>query len=123
MAKKRIKIERVRHEIDASGESLGRLACRIARLLRGKHKTEFVPHIDLGDFVVITNIKKIKFTGKKFQQKVYYSHSGYPGGLKVKKLSELFEKRPEEVLKRAVRGMLPNNKLRPNMLKRLTFKK
>ena len=123
MQKKKIQINRVRHEIDATGESLGRLATRVAKILRGKHKPEFLPHVDLGDFVVIINVDKIKFTGKKLLQKVYYSHSGYIGGLKTKKLSELFEQRPGEVLKRAVRGMLPNNKLRPGMLKRLTFKK
>jgi len=117
------KIERVRHEIDASGQALGRLAVRVARLLRGKHKPEFMPHIDLGDFVIVKNIKDLKFTGKKFFQKVYYSHSGYPGGLKVKKLEKLFKERPDEVLKKAVYGMLPPNKLRAKMLKRLIINK
>lgn len=124
MAKKSLpKIERIRHEIDATEQSLGRLATRIATLLRGKHKTDFMPHIDIGDFVVVDNIAKLKFTGNKFTQKKYFSHSGYPGGLKTVKLDELFAKRPEEVLRRAVRGMLPNNKLRNNMLKRLSVKK
>jgi large subunit ribosomal protein L13 len=112
-------LERKTHTIDAAGKVLGRLASEIAVLLRGKHKPTFVPYKDEGDFVVVKNIKNIKITGKKLEQKKYYRHSGYPGGLKEISLKKLFEKKPAEVLKKAVRGMLPRNKLRKEMIKRL----
>ena len=111
-----------KHEIDASGKILGRLATEIAGLLRGKHKVDFDYHIDNGDFVVIANAKKIKVTGNKLQQKLYRHHSGYPGGLKEMTMEKLFKKDPAEVLRRAVYNMLPKNKLRQHMIKRLTFK-
>ncbi|MCX7779135.1 MAG: 50S ribosomal protein L13 [Patescibacteria group bacterium] len=109
------------YTIDAANKPLGRLASQIATLLIGKHKTGFVPYKDLGDIVLVKNIEKIKFTGKKLEQKKYYHHTGYPGGLKTKKLKELFEKNPKEVLIRAVSRMLPKNKLRKFRIKRLKF--
>jgi len=114
-------IERKTHIIDATGRVLGRLASQIAILLRGKHKPDFVPHKDMGDFVVVKNVKNIKITGKKIKQKKYYRHSGYLGGLKEIPLEKLFKERPEEVLRRAVYGMLPKNKLRERQIKRLKF--
>jgi large subunit ribosomal protein L13 len=114
-------MERETHKIDASGKVLGRLASEIVVLLRGKHKPFFVPHKDMGDFVLVKNVSQLRFTGKKMDQKKYYHHSGYLGGLKETPLKTLFEKRPEEVLKRAVYGMLPKNKLRPKQIKRLKF--
>lgn len=110
------------HTIDATGKVLGRLATEIAVLLRGKHKPDFVPYKDMGDFVVVKNVDKIKVTGKKIEKKKYYHHSGYLGGLKETPLKKLFEKNPAEVLRRAVWGMLPSNKLRPEQIKRLKFK-
>jgi large subunit ribosomal protein L13 len=114
-------IERQKHQLDATDRSAGRLATEIATLLRGKHKPEFVPHVDMGDIVEVSNASRMRFTGKKLEQKKYYRYSGYPGGIKETKLSELKEEKPEEVLERAVRNMLPANKLRKNMLKRLTI--
>jgi large subunit ribosomal protein L13 len=113
------KINRKIHKIDVTNQPLGRVATQTATLLRGKHKPEFEPHMDCGDFVEISNIDKIKFSGKKLEQKKYYHYSGYPGGLKETSLEDLFKKNPAAVLKKAVRGMLPNNRLRKNMLKRL----
>ena len=110
------------HTIDATGKVLGRLATEIAVLLRGKHKPDFVPYKDMGDFVVVKNVDKIKVTGKKIEKKKYYRHSGYLGGLKEIPLKKLFEKNPAEVLRKAVWGMLPSNKLRPEQIKRLKFK-
>jgi len=110
------------HIIDASDKSLGRLATKIANLLRGKHKPDFVPYKDVGDFVVVKNIKKIKFTGKKLEKKKYYHHSGYLGGLKEIPLKKIFQKNPQAVLKKAVWGMLPKNKLRAQIIKKLKFK-
>jgi len=111
-----IKIERKLHKIDAKDKSIGRLATQIALILRGKNKAEYLPHLDMGDIVQVVNIDKIKFTGKKIEQKKYYKYSGYPGGLKTKKIIDL---KPADVLKRAVRDMLPPTKHRVNMLKRL----
>ena len=116
-------MKRETHTIDATGKVLGRLAVQIALLLRGKDKTGFAPYKDEGDFVVIKNVDKIKFTGKKMGQKQYFHHSGYLGGMKAIPLEKLFEQRPEEVLKIAVFGMLPKNKLRSVMIKRLKFTK
>lgn len=112
-------IKRETHIIDAKGKSLGRLASQIAILLQGKHKPEWKPHLDIGDFVVVKNIKEVKITGKKMAQKKYYHHSGYPGGLKETPLEKLFQQKPGEVLRKAVMGMLPKNKLRRNFIKRL----
>lgn len=116
------KIERKSHKINAEGEAIGRLASRIAIILRGKNKPAYQPHLDCGDIVEVENIAKAKYTGKKVEQKKYFRFSGYPGGLKAKKLSELKEENPAEVLKRAVREMLPPNKLRGGMLKRLIIR-
>ena len=114
-------MQRKTHTIDATGKVLGRLAVEIAILLRGKNKPDFAPYKDEGDFVVIKNVGKLKFTGKKIEQKKYYHHSGYLGGLKEKSLKELLEENPSEILKKAVWGMLPRNKLRERMIKRLKF--
>ncbi len=115
-------IERKLHKIDAEGQSIGRLATNIALILRGKNKPEYQAHLDLGDIVEVSNIDKVKFTGKKLDQKQYYHYSGYIGGLKTKKMSEIFEKNPGDILYRAVREMLPNTRLRNGMLKRLIIK-
>ncbi|MBL7150028.1 MAG: 50S ribosomal protein L13 [Candidatus Pacebacteria bacterium] len=115
-------MERKTHIIDATGKVLGRLAAEIAILLRGKHKPDFVPYKDTGDFVVVKNINKIKFTGKKIEKKKYFRHSGYLGSLKEIPLKTLFKKDPSKVLQRAVFGMLPKNKLRAKMIKRLKIK-
>jgi large subunit ribosomal protein L13 len=116
------KIERKLHRVDAEGQSVGRIASQIAILLRGKNKTSFVPHIDAGDIVEVTNIDKLKFTGKKLDQKLYYRHSGYPSGLKTKKMGDMVEKNSPEILKRAVRDMLPPVKFRDAMLKRIIMR-
>jgi len=97
--------------IDAEGKVLGRLATEVAVLLRGKKNPKYVDFMDSGDFVIVINAEKIRVTGKKLEQKKYYSHSGYPGGLKEKSLKELLEKKPEEVIRKAVWGMIPKNKL------------
>lgn len=115
-------MDRKKQIIDATDRPLGRLASEIAIILRGKNKPEFQPHLDLGDVVEIKNIDKMVLTGKKLEQKKYYRHSGYPGGIKEEKAGDLMEKNPGEVLKRAVRKMLPDNRLRKNMLKRLIIK-
>lgn len=105
--------------IDADGRILGRLATEVATLLRGKRKPEFTPFIDCGDFVVVINAEKINVTGKKIEQKKYYHHSGYPGGIKVKTLKELLETKPEEVVRKAVWGMIPKGKLGRAVYKKL----
>ena len=116
-------IERKLHKLDASGEAPGRLATKIATILRGKNKPEFQPHMDLGDIVEVANISEMKFSGKKLEQRQYHHYSGYLGGLKSKKMGEVFANDPGDVLYRAVREMLPNIKLRTAMLKRLIIKK
>ena len=105
--------------INAEGKILGRLATEISILLRGKKKPEFVNFMDSGDFVIVINAEKVNITGKKIEQKKYYSHSGYPGGLKEKTLKELLEKKPEEVIRKAVWGMIPRNKLSRAVYKKL----
>ncbi len=112
-------IKREWHLIDAKGKILGRTASQIALLLMGKAKANFVKNLDLGDFVVVVNAKDVKTTGNKEDLKNYYRHSGYPGGFKKETLSELRERNPEEIINRAVSGMLPQNKLKAKMLKRL----
>lgn len=107
------------HLIDAKGEVLGRLASRIAYLLMGKHKKEYSPHLDMGDYVVVINSSKIKVTGKKLDQKVYFRHSGYPGGLKKVTLGKLLAKNPGRVIELAVKRMLPSNRLRTRRMRRL----
>lgn len=116
-------MKRETHTIDATGKVLGRLATQIAVLLRGKHKPDFVPYRDMGALVLVKNVGKMKITGKKIEQKKYYRHSGFIGSLKEIPLKTLFKTAPEEVLKKAVYGMLPKNKLRPKQIKRLKFTK
>lgn len=105
--------------VDASQKPVGRLASRIAQVLSGKHKPTFTPHQDVGDYVIVTNALKMVFTGNKIEQKKYYRHSQYPGGLKTVPLKEMLEKHPERVIALAVKGMLPQNKLRDRRLKKL----
>lgn len=116
-------MQRTIHTIDATDKVLGRLASQIAILLRGKDRPDFMPHKDEGAVVVVENIKNIKVTGKKMEQKKYYHHSGYLGGLKTIPMKTIFKTKPEEILKEAVLGMLPKNKLRAKMIKRLRFAK
>ncbi len=112
-------IEREWYLVDAEGETLGRLATRIADTLRGKRKAAYTPHVDTGDFVVVVNAEKIAVTGKKLDEKIYYRHSGYPGGLKQRTLREQLERQPTEVLRKAVKGMLPRNRLSRAQLTKL----
>lgn len=112
-------IERDWYVVDAEGKNLGRLAVRIADMLRGKNKPDFTPHVDTGDFVVVVNAGKIAVTGNKLDDKRYYRHSGYPGGLRERTLREQLERRPTEVLRRAVRGMLPRNRLGRAQIRKL----
>ncbi len=106
--------------VDAADKTLGRLASQIASVLRGKHKPTFTPHVDTGDFVIVLNADKIKLTGNKLQNKLYYRHTGYPGGIKVKSAGDILQsKRPEELLEKAVKGMLPHNSLGRQMFKKL----
>jgi len=108
-----------KHVIDAKNKILGRLAVEIANLLRGKGKVDFVPYLDKGDEVVVFNTDKVRVTGKKLKNKIYYRHSGYPGGLKETRLEEAMEKDSREVIRKAVYGMLPKNKLRNKLIKKL----
>jgi large subunit ribosomal protein L13 len=112
-------MERETHTINAEGKVLGRLAVEVALLLRGKNKPNFILNQDIGDFVNVENIRKMKITGKKLEQKKYYHHSGYLGNLKETLMKKLFEENPAEILRKAVYGMLPANKLRAGQLKRL----
>ena len=112
-------IERRWYIVDADGKNLGRLATQIADTLRGKTKPQYTPHVDTGDFVVVVNAEKIAVTGKKLEEKIYYRHSGYPGGLKQRTLREQLERRPTEVLRLAVKGMLPKNRLAARQLTKL----
>ena len=105
--------------VDANGAVLGRLASRVAHRLRGKHDPRFTPHVDTGDWVIIINAEKIVLTGRKLDQKIYYRHSGYIGGLKQMTAKELLEKKPEELVRSAVKGMLPKNKLGRRLFKKL----
>lgn len=112
-------IERQWHVIDASGKILGRVATQVTGLLMGKHKPIFSRNLDTGDFVVVTNADKVKVTGNKMKQKIYYRHSGYPGGLKSTTLEEMMQTHPDRVIEHAVKGMLPHNRLGAKMLKKL----
>lgn len=112
-------VEQKWYVIDASGKVLGRLATQIAKYLRGKHKPEYTPHADAGDYIIVINADKIKVTGKKEQEKIYYSHSGYPGGLKEITFDKLRAKNPIQIIERAVKGMLPKNPLGREMLRKL----
>jgi large subunit ribosomal protein L13 len=105
--------------VDAAGQTLGRLATQIAETLRGKRKPEYTPHCDVGDFVIVVNAEKISVTGNKLEDKLYYRHSGYPGGLRTRTLGEMLERRPEEVIRKAVKGMLPRNRLARQQLRKL----
>jgi large subunit ribosomal protein L13 len=112
-------IERKWYIVDAKDQRLGRLATRIADTLRGKNKPEYTPNVDTGDFVIVVNADKIVVTGRKMEKKVYYRHTGYPGGLKQRTLAQMMEKKPEEVLRLAVKGMMPKNRLARAQLKKL----
>lgn len=116
-------VTRAWHEIDASSMPMGRVATQIANLLRGKHKRDFTPHMDMGDFVVAVNVDKLKFTGRKIEQKKYYSHSGYLGGLKTKTLKDEIVRSPETVLRKAVYSMLDDIKFRKTLVSRLKMVK
>lgn len=105
--------------VDAQGQTLGRLASRVATLLRGKHKSIYTPHVDCGDYVIVVNAEKVHVTGQKMTQKKYYRHSGYPGGLKEVALRDQLQKFPDRVIEQAVRGMLPKNRLGRRMFKKL----
>jgi large subunit ribosomal protein L13 len=105
--------------VDAADQTLGRLAARIARLLRGKHKPTYSPHLEMGDYVIVVNAARVRVSGKKLSDKVYYRHSGYPGGLKSVTLGELMASRPTRVIEMAVRGMLPHNRLGRKLLRNL----
>ena len=113
------KIERKWYVVDAEGCTLGRLASGIASVLRGKNKPQFTPHVDTGDYVIVVNADKIKVTGKKLEQKIYYNHSDYVGGMKETTLKEMLAKKPEKVVELAVKGMLPKGPLGRQMLKKL----
>ncbi|OGZ35393.1 MAG: 50S ribosomal protein L13 [Candidatus Portnoybacteria bacterium RIFCSPLOWO2_01_FULL_43_11] len=113
----------MRYTIDAKNRILGRLSAEVAVLLRGKNRPDFAPHIDSENEVVVFNTDKIKFTGRKIKQKIYYHHSGYPGGIKSRRLEEALKRDSREVIRKAVYGMLPGNKLRDRMIKRLKLYK
>ena len=113
------KIERKWYVVDAEGATLGRLASEIAKVLRGKNKPEYTPHIDTGDYVIVVNAEKVKVTGKKLQQKIYYNHSDYVGGMRETTLAELLAKKPEKVIELAVNGMLPKGPMGRDMIKKL----
>lgn len=112
-------IEKKWYLIDAQGKTLGRLATQVAAMLRGKHKPTFTPHMDMGDNVVVINAEKVQLTGRKAEQKMYYRHSGYPGGIKGIGFSELIKKKPELVITHAVKGMIPHNRLGRAIMKHL----
>jgi large subunit ribosomal protein L13 len=112
-------IDRLWYVVDAEGKTLGRLATQIADMLRGKGKPEYTPHVDNGDFVVVVNAEKIVVTGKKLDDKIYDRHSGYPGGLKSRSLRDELARRPTEVLRKAVKGMLPRNRLARAQMRKL----
>lgn len=112
-------VERKWYVIDAEGKNLGRVATKAATILRGKHKATFTPHIDCGDYVIIINASKVNLTGKKLTDKMYYNHSGFPGGLRERNAKEMIENYPEEMMERAIKGMLPHNRLGRKMGKKL----
>ncbi|NLY54603.1 MAG: 50S ribosomal protein L13 [Firmicutes bacterium] len=112
-------ITRQWYVVDAAGQTLGRLASEVASILRGKHKPTFTPHVDTGDFVIVINADKVVLTGKKLDQKMAYRHSGYPGGIRATSYRTLMEKKPEYVVEKAVKGMLPRNRLGRAMAKKL----
>ena len=114
-----LEVERRWYVVDAEGQTLGRLATEIANVLRGKNKPQYTPHVDTGDFVVVVNAEKVVVTGRKAEQKVYRRHSGYPGGLKETSYEQMMERRPTEILRRAVKGMMPKNRLARQQLRKL----
>lgn len=113
------KLEKKWYVVDAEGCTLGRLASEVAKVLRGKNKPEFTPHVDTGDYVIVVNAAKVKVTGKKLQQKIYYNHSDYVGGMRETKLADMMAKKPERVVELAVKGMLPKGPLGRQMYKKL----
>lgn len=115
-----VKVQREVRELDATGQSIGRLASEIATILQGKDKPQYAPHTDIGDKVVVRNAAKVKITGNKLENKVYHRYSGYPGGLKSKQLKTVMAKDPSEAMRRAVKNMLPKNRLQKERMKRLT---
>lgn len=114
-----VDIKKKWHIVDADGKTVGRLATKVAMTLMGKDKPQFTPHADCGDFVIVVNAEKVNFTGKKWNQKTYYRHSGYPGGLKSITAENLLKMKPEEIIRKAVWGMLPKNKWQDRLIKRL----
>ncbi|MCK9534168.1 MAG: 50S ribosomal protein L13 [Pseudomonas sp.] len=112
-------VQRDWYVVDAAGQTLGRLATEIASRLRGKHKPEYTPHVDTGDYIVVINAEQVRVTGKKTSDKIYYSHTGFPGGIKEISFEKLIEKAPERVLEAAVKGMLPRNPLGRDMYRKL----
>jgi large subunit ribosomal protein L13 len=114
-----VDIKKKWHIVDAEGKTVGRLATKVAMTLMGKDKPQFTPHADSGDFVIVVNAEKVNFTGKKWNQKTYYRHTGYPGGLKSITAENLLKLKPEEIIKKAVWGMLPKNKWQDRLIKRL----
>ena len=116
---KKENVERKWYVIDATDVPLGRVASKAAHILRGKHKATYTPHIDCGDYIIIINADKVKLTGNKLETKKYYSHSMYPGGLRERTAKEMIEKYPEEMMEKAVKGMLPHNRLGRQMYKKL----
>jgi large subunit ribosomal protein L13 len=113
---KKGEIDKAWHVLDASGQTLGRLSTEVAALLMGKHKPTYSPHLDMGDYVIVVNADKIRVTGKKLEDKIYYRHTGYVGGLKETTLADMLRRRPQQVVERAVKGMLPRNKLARHLL-------
>jgi len=116
---KSVNVKKNWHLVDAEDKVLGRLAVKIANILSGKNKAQYSPNADLGDFVVVVNAEKVKVTGNKFTQKNYYHHTGYPGGLKTKSFEKMQEDSPEKIIEKAVKGMLPKNKLANQIIKKL----
>jgi large subunit ribosomal protein L13 len=120
---KQKEIVRLKHQLDANEEVLGRLASKAAMFLTGKHKPKYSPHVDMGDYVEVKNAAKVVVTGNKALQKTYFKHSGYPGGLKEVKFGKLKREQPEKIIEHAIKGMLPKNKLQAKRMQRLTVKK
>ncbi|MCH8140554.1 MAG: 50S ribosomal protein L13 [Gammaproteobacteria bacterium] len=112
-------VQRTWFVVDAENKTLGRLATEVARRLRGKHKPIYTPHVDTGDYIIVVNAEKVRVTGKKFTDKIYYRHSGYPGGIKATSFKHLQESHPERIVEKAVKGMLPRNPLGRAMYKKL----
>ncbi len=112
-------VQRDWYVVDASGKTLGRLASEVARRLRGKHKPEYTPHVDTGDYIIVINAEKVRVTGRKAQDKMYHRHTGYPGGLKSTNFEKLIQEHPERVIQQAVKGMLPKNPLGRAMFRKL----